>query len=80
MGKTVQIRDLNDTTYDVMIKRAKSEGLSLSQYLRKELDGIAQRASWMEIIEEADARRARGAVVGSEALRAAREADVDDRR
>jgi antitoxin FitA len=80
MGKTVQIRNLDEHTYEVMTKRAKSEGLSLTQYLRKELDGIAQRASWMEILDQADARRARGAVVGSEALRAAREAEDSDRR
>jgi hypothetical protein len=42
MGVTVQVRDL-DPTVDAQLKAAaKAKGLSYSEYLRRELTGIAE--------------------------------------
>jgi antitoxin FitA len=80
MGRTVQIRDLDEHTYTVLKGRAAAAGLSLTQYLRGELDNLARLRSMLEVLERADARRERGAVVGSEALRAAHQDERADRR
>jgi antitoxin FitA len=80
MGKTVQIRDLDDATYETLRARAKASDLSLTQYLRRELHNLASTPSMEEILARADRRRARGGGIAHEDLIAALDADRADRR
>jgi len=41
MGKTVQIRNLDDRVEDVLRAHAESAGLSLSEFLRRRLAALA---------------------------------------
>jgi plasmid stability protein len=79
MGKTVQIRDLNDETYTVLRTRAAAEHLSLSAYLRRQLEQMAATPSMAEIMERADRRRQRGVHIDGAnvvaTIRAMRDAD-----
>ncbi|MBS1265872.1 MAG: hypothetical protein MAG471_01734 [Acidimicrobiaceae bacterium] len=45
MAKTIQVRDVGDETHRALAERADAAGLSLSQYLREELDRLAGRIS-----------------------------------
>lgn len=50
MSHTIQIRDVDDRTYTVLRTRAAAEHLSLTAYLRRELEKIASgpsMASWV---------------------------------
>ena len=47
---TVQIRDVRPETAAILKRRAALQGLSLSEYLRGELDRIAQRPSRGEVL------------------------------
>jgi antitoxin FitA len=58
--KNVQIRNLDDATYAKLRSRAAADGMSLSQYLRRQLDHLADMATMAEILERADRRRAEG--------------------
>lgn len=52
MPKNVQIRDLDDTTYETLRARAEAEDLSLTQCLRRELDRLAAVPSMTEWLTE----------------------------
>jgi hypothetical protein len=78
--KNVQIRNLDDATYEKLRARARADGLSLSQYLRRELDHLADLATMAEVLERADRWRAGGGGIPGEVLAAAHEADRADRR
>ena len=80
MPKNVQIRNLDDATYEKLRRRAAAEDLSLSQYLRRELEHLASVSTMLEILARADERRARGAAVSREAMLAVLEADRAERR
>jgi hypothetical protein len=67
MPKNVQIRNLDDATYDKLRSRATAS-LSLSQYLRRQLEYIADLARMEEILERADRRREAGGGVPTEAI------------
>lgn len=56
--KNVQIRNLDDATYEKLRARAKASDLSLTQYLRRELDHLASVATMAEWLAEADVWRA----------------------
>ncbi|HEX7658282.1 MAG TPA: hypothetical protein VF444_02290 [Pseudonocardiaceae bacterium] len=79
MGKTIQIRDVDDADYLVLRTRAAAEGLPLSTYLRRQLEHWARRPTMAELLAEADRRSERGVWVSSEdiqaAVRSAREED-----
>lgn len=68
MPKNVQIRNLDDATYEVLRKRAASEDLSLTQYLRRELDRLAAARTMADLLAEADLWRARHGGVSREAM------------
>ena len=70
MSKTVQIRDLDNETYQVLRKRAAADGLSLAGYLRRELTQMAAVPTMAEWLDRADESRAR-AGVSREALQSA---------
>ncbi len=75
MPKNVQIRNLDDATYETLRRRAAAEDLSLAQYLRRELERLATTTIMADVLARADQRRARGAAVSREAILAALEAD-----
>jgi plasmid stability protein len=52
--KNVQIRNLDDATYDKLRARAKASDLSLTQYLRRELERLADETTMAEWLAEAD--------------------------
>ena len=57
MSKMIQIRNVPDDIHRVLKVRAATEGLSLSDYIKRDLEELAKQAS----IEEIGARaRARG--------------------
>ncbi len=48
MSKVIQIRDLDDETYLQLRKRAASEGVTLTEFLKKEIKRIANRPTMTE--------------------------------
>ncbi len=81
VAKTIQIRDVSDETYAVLRKRAAADDLSLTQYVRRELDRMAGAPTMGELLERADRRRERlGGGVPREALEAAVDEARQDRR
>ncbi len=44
MSRVIQVRGLADETHDALVRAAGARGMSLSQYLRGELEAIARRA------------------------------------
>ena len=67
MPKNVQIRNLDDATYDTLRARAKASDLSLTQYLRRELEHLASVPTMAEWLAGADRWRAKHGV-GREAI------------
>ncbi|WP_219413129.1 FitA-like ribbon-helix-helix domain-containing protein [Pseudonocardia nigra] len=68
MPKNVQIRNLDDATYERLRARAKAGDLSLSQYLRHELQHLASVPTMAEWLDSADRRRAEHGGVSREDL------------
>jgi antitoxin FitA len=58
MPKNVQIRNLDDATYETLRARAKASDLSLTQYLRRELEHLASVPTMAEWLAGADRWRA----------------------
>jgi plasmid stability protein len=56
MPKTIQIRDVDDETHRVLRSRAAAEGLSLTAYLKRELDRMAgpTMGEWIEKVTDRD--------------------------
>ncbi len=80
MPKNVQIRNLDDATYETLRRRAAAEDLSLAQYLRRELERLAGVSTMAEWMEDADRGRSRFAGLERDAVEAAFAADRDERR
>lgn len=55
---TLQVRDVRPETAEILRRRAEAEGLSLSEYLRIQLDRIAAVPSRTEVLERIAARSA----------------------
>jgi hypothetical protein len=51
MSKMVQIRDLPDSVHGILKARAAREGISLSDFLKRELQHVAERPSMTEWLE-----------------------------
>jgi antitoxin FitA len=79
VAKNVQIRDVDDETYQVLRQRAAQEGMSLSQYLRRELSRVAGTATMEDILARAARRRERGGGVSREDILAALDAGRAER-
>ncbi len=79
MAKNVQIRDVDDETYQVLRQRAAHEGMSLSQYLRRELSRVAGTATMEDILARAARRREQGGGVSREDILAALDAGRAER-
>lgn len=56
MTKTLQVRDVPEAVHDALVGRAAHEGLSLSQFLRREFERIAQQRTLAEIFAEINER------------------------
>jgi hypothetical protein len=57
MSKMIQIRNVPDEMHRLLKMRAAAEGISLSDYIKRELDIVSGKSTW----DEVDARlKARG--------------------
>jgi hypothetical protein len=59
MPKTVQIRDIDDETYQGLSRRAAELGLSVPEFLRQEAERIARRPSMVEWLARTERRSGR---------------------
>ncbi len=57
---TIQIRDVPAKTHERLVVRARSQGMSLSEYLRLELDRIALQPTMGEMLERIAQRESVG--------------------
>jgi len=71
MGRTVQIRDVDEHAYTVLRTRAAAENLSLTAYLTRQLEDMASRPKMGELLARADRRRADSGGVATEDIVAA---------
>lgn len=44
MSRVIQIRDVPDEVHDALVGAAEAQGLSLTRYMRRELEQLAKRA------------------------------------
>jgi antitoxin FitA len=54
--KTIQVRNVSDETHATLRARAAAAGMSLQEYLAKELDGLAARPTVDEVLQRAGGR------------------------
>ena len=74
MGKSIQIRDVADDVHRTLKARAARQGVSLSQYLRSELERVASSPTPTELLAPLQSRKSiTPAESGAAALRAIRE-------
>jgi plasmid stability protein len=66
MAKTVQVRDLDDETYQALSRRAAEVGASVPEFLRREIERIARRPSVTEWL--ARTQRRSGVPRGSDVI------------
>jgi hypothetical protein len=59
MSKVLQVRDVPDEVHDKLTREAAVEGLSLNQYMLRELRQLARRADNSEILHRAARRLGR---------------------
>jgi antitoxin FitA len=70
MNKHIQIRDVDAKVHRKLAQRASDQGLSLTEYLRKELSQIAERPSQSEVFGRLRALRpAKPGKTGAELVR-----------
>lgn len=58
MGRLIQIRDVRDDVHRTLKARAAQEGVSLSEYLRAELDRVAASPTPDELLARLRSREA----------------------
>jgi antitoxin FitA len=69
MSKMIQVRDVADQVHSTLKARAAREGMSLSDYIKRELERVAERPTmreWLERTQQAKpitARRTAAQVV-----------------
>jgi plasmid stability protein len=51
MGKMIQIRDVPEDVHSILKSRAAREGMSLSDFIKRELDRTARLPSMLEWLE-----------------------------
>jgi plasmid stability protein len=56
MSKMIQIRDVPDEVHRTLKVRAAAEGLSLSDYIKRDLEELAKQATIEEVFARARAR------------------------
>jgi hypothetical protein len=55
MSKMIQIRDVSEHVHGILKARAAREGMTLSAFIKKELENIAQHPSmreWLDLVQE----------------------------
>ena len=77
MGKTIQVRDVPDDVHEVLRVRAARAGLSLSEYLHREVSLLARRPTLDEFLTRIAARS--DVTVSAEEIVAALHAERDAR-
>jgi hypothetical protein len=77
VGKHIQIRDVPGDVHAKLRARAEEQGLSLSEYLRRELAQLAEMPSLAEVLGRA-ATRGSGGITADQAFALIRE-DRDNR-
>ena len=74
MGTLIQIRDVRDEVHRTLKARAAREGVSLSEYLRAELERVAASPTPDELLRQLQSRRpVRPSETSAAALRAVRD-------
>jgi len=58
--KTLQVRDVPGPVHDALVRLASGEGLSLSEFLRRELERIARQRTLGEVFAEINERLGAG--------------------
>lgn len=71
MGRTIQIRDVEEHAYTVLRTRAAAENLSLTAYLKRQLEDMASHPTMAELLARADRRRTESGGVATEDIVAA---------
>ena len=56
MAKTIQVRDVPDDVHELLHVRAARAGLSLSEYLRREISLLARRPTLEDFLARVAAR------------------------
>jgi hypothetical protein len=51
MSKMVQVRDVPDNVHGILKSRAAREGMSLSDFIKRELERVAERPTMREWLE-----------------------------
>jgi plasmid stability protein len=51
MSKMIQIRDVPDSVHGTLKSRAAREGMSLSDFIKRELERVAERPTMQEWLE-----------------------------
>jgi antitoxin FitA len=78
----IQVRGVSEASHERLKQKAAEEGLSLSEYLRRELEELAETLTWSEWMERVRSRRPVTGISGAELVREARderERELDDR-
>jgi len=52
--RMIQIRHVPEEVHRRLKERARREGMSLSDYLRRELTQLSEQLTWVELFEELD--------------------------
>jgi plasmid stability protein len=68
MSKMIQVRDVPDEVHRVLKARAAAEGLSLSDYIKRDLEELARQATIEDVLASARARGARERAAGGSRL------------
>jgi transposase len=68
----IQIRDVSETTVRALKARAAERGLTLTAYLRAELNRLAARPTNAEIVERLTRRNRRGGPTAADTVAAIR--------
>lgn len=71
MNKHIHIRDFDGVSHGKLAERARLQGMSLSEYLRQELNKIADRPNMAELGERLRKIRGSGINISSEEIVAA---------
>ncbi len=56
----IQVRNVSDEAHRVLKTRAAAAGMSLSDYIRVDLEAAAQESTWQEIVERSRGRAGSG--------------------
>lgn len=71
MSKMIQVRDVPDEVHGTLKSRAAREGMSLSDFIKRELERLAERPTMREWLERT--RQAKPIAAGKSAAQVIRE-------